>query len=209
MFAQIVSLGQTCACAHQINRFRLMSAARSRSLPPKRESFLFDWQITPLSAVVASVSADFAGLFEREDLIVRDGVVVHRRLDIQYPHHFATLEGVASEATIDEHFERVRARHDHLSRKMLSVVNSAGPVLYVVSGEPDTTASKLLEALGRHRGHRFHVAFFLTADIEIDLPGDGRLSRHEIVPARKPAATVWEGDDATWLRGFHSLIPRR
>jgi hypothetical protein len=208
MYAKIISLGQTCSSAYQIDLFRLMAAARSRSPAPRRESHLFDWQITPLSAVVASLDADFSGLFERDDLVVRDGVVVHRHLAIQYPHQFPPGDGGVSDATIDAHFAQARARHDHLCRRMSALVRSVEPVLYVVSGAPDAPASRLLDALGLHAGHRFHVAFLLTDDVAFDPPADGRVSRHRIEPARKPADRIWEGDDATWLRGLGGLISR-
>lgn len=207
MYRRIASLGQTCVCAYQIDLFHRVSALRQRRPASKAERFLFDWRVTPLSAVVAAIEADFVGQFEREDLVVREGMVVHRTLKTKYVHEFEAVAGELSEAAIDQQFEAARDRHDHLSRKMQALVRSSEPTLYALSGKPNRPLQTLLDVLSRHSEHRFHVALFLAADVSIDLPDDARVSRQEIsAPVQKSEDRAWEGDDTTWLRGFNTLV---
>lgn len=209
MYSRIESLGQACTAIFQIRQFEMLRAASRRELPKPRESFLFDWQYTPLSAVIALIEAGFAGGFERSDLRILEGRVVNTRFSTSHRHQFtASVQDALTVEELDAQFPVVRSRHDYLCRKMSALVSGDGPVLYVVAGEPDAPAQGLLDALARNPRHRFHVAVFLAGSTYFPLPDDPRISRHEIAASRKPAKRAWEGDDASWLRGFNTVVPR-
>jgi len=218
-----ISLGFRCDTKFQICRElyqraypgasvqRLREALLSRQAAEVFPRHLFDWQITPVEALLSYLERDFTGVFERRDLFVAsDGMVTHRLLHTLHPHDFHPVDGVLDDAVLDTQYEAARAKFEHLAAKFRRHLEQAGPFLYIRSGAPERTqAARLIDALSaRSPGHQFRILF---TDPQPD-PGvadlDPRLTWTLLDPAvDKPEAMQWEGDDANWSALLRGLTP--
>lgn len=212
-----ISLGHACDTKYQIARalfFRERPGAsearfelymRDRTSLPRH---MFDWQITPLTAVCEYIERDFVGVFEREDLTFSNETcdVVHRGLGARFPHDFGEVEGVLSEAEIDERYPAARAKFDHLARKFRTLLTTPGPYLYMFREIPPLElAERLIACLSRHPEHRFRVLF-------LDDHPKGDFSSLPMVETRtisldpqKPPGREWQGNDASWAQALADL----
>jgi hypothetical protein len=173
------------------------------------ERHVFDWQITPFPAVIEYLERDFQGVFERDDLTVENGVVVHRRLGTRHPHDFRPHEAM-TEALIDPGYANARSKFDHLAAKFLQHLRRPGPFLYVFREVRIYDEAVHLANLLRRKNpdHAFKLLF-------VGYPGetDQVLSALEgevfkgwaPLEANKSPDRAWEGDDDAWdaiLKGW-------
>jgi hypothetical protein len=73
-----ISLGPNCRGKYHLHRV----------FADASPSGVFDWQVTPVEAIHCYLRQDFAGLFERADLVVRTGVVWNARYGTSHQHEF-------------------------------------------------------------------------------------------------------------------------
>ncbi len=224
-----ISLGFRCDTKFQICRELYQRAYSGASLERLREVLLsrqaaevfprhlFDWQITPVEALLAYLENDFTGVFERRDLFVAaDGMVTHRHLHTLHPHDFHAVDGVLNDAVLDAQYDAARAKFEHLAAKFRRLLEQAGPFLYIRSGGPDRAqAARLIACLSaRSPDHEFRILFTDPQPESGVTDLDPRLTWVVLDPAvakPEPEPMQWEGDDANWsslLRGFDLGLPR-
>lgn len=229
-----VSIGNTCEARMQISRvlqFRRHpetshAAFRLKMLPPHAADVfgwdLFDWQGTPLTAVMAYLREDFQGVFERGDLAPSEIGVMHRRLGAEHMHDFAKWRGKGepafTQAMIDLGYPSARAQFDEMAEAFRRRLASPGPYLYVHVCEDiptELTVRQLIRMLGaRSPDHRFHLLFvgFEDEDSDLSALSDQVSKAYRPRPARlpRPGTNEWEGDYAAWdkaLAPFDLLLP--
>lgn len=187
-----VSLGASCTTKLQILRHNAgLSAKEFRARYSLRDdTHIFDWQVTPLSAVTAYIDRDFRGIFEQDDLEIRDdGKLWNRRFDVGHWH-------------VSPDYDQARSKIEHLAGKFRRVLMLPGPILYIVSDTPPAAeVAALLRVLG-DRQH-FHIAF-IGSRIDRDYAVFGsRVSQFQVVET-----DTWEGDDEGWTVALNQLALR-
>lgn len=165
-----VSLGVACRTAHQLRR------AYGASAP----SGVFDWQITPVKALVQYLAHDLRGMFDLGDLFVdENGIVCHRRLGTRHQHEFP---GDVTEDTLPALYPRARQRHEYLCDKFRRVVAAGSPTLFAVATHFRTEAEAAMPEIARlvrrmNDGAPFHFLF---------------------EPPEGYSETDWRGNDKAW-----------
>ncbi len=188
---RVISLGHYCVTRYQIERHF-----------GKPETYIFDWQTTEPESMLEYFRRGFRGLFEYDDLELRDGVVFHKELNTVHPHEFGKEHPTTQEA-FETHYDIARARHDYLCGKFLGSLKADGPVLYVLARFiDDGAAEELISHLSRYRRHRPHIAMVGTWN---ETPPSHRreitaISIDPVIP--KPDYAQWEGNDAEWSRAL-------
>jgi hypothetical protein len=160
-----ISLGCDCTTEFQIRRHNRISRALEDD-----GTHIFDWQITPLSAVIAYIERDFTGIFEREDLVILPHrVAYNRRFSVEHTHAFQPQYAL-TEADIDAQYAVARSKIDYLAEKFRRLLDKErGPLLYiahVVGYVPhsDEVGSLLAALRNRAPRQRFHIAFVGRSD---------------------------------------------
>lgn len=87
-----LSIGPTCAAAFHLRRRFKRHAVRG----------VFDWQVTPVDALIRYLQADFTGLMELPDLEQWPSVR-NKRFDTLHPHEFPVPVQAAYPAAYDRH----------------------------------------------------------------------------------------------------------
>ncbi|MGQ3675651.1 hypothetical protein ACT6QH_09180 [Xanthobacter sp. TB0139] len=204
-FERVISLGHFCVTRHQISRHL---KAEKITTPGTQ---LFDWQTTPPAAMLEYFARDFQGLFHFEDLeIAPEGCARHRELLTLHPHEFGEPIYELTPERLAAVYPEARQRHDYLAEKFRAQIRSRNtPTLYVIAHFLDEEQSEqLVAALGRHRGHRFHIA--MIASDGIPPPPRSEISAFSIDP-NMPGGWRWEGHDDEWTRvlsQFQIISPR-
>lgn len=215
-----ISLGSSCAVKFQTSRRMYFDKYGSRGdlhecrrtlLTPERgstsyERHVFDWAITPFTAVRHALTIGFDHMYERDDLVVEDGEAINRLHRTRHPHDFHAGDPAMglTVADIDAQYAKARGKFDHLARRFLELRRRPGRHLYVFEGFPYAGhVADVLEALGAGASpaHDFRLLLVGYEDEEAQ-PYDGlgdRLTWTRIARAvDKPAALHWEGDDSRW-----------
>ena len=183
---------------------------RRTLLTPERgsssyERHVFDWAITPFTAVRHALLTGFDGMYERGDLVIEDGEAVNRVHRTRHPHDFHASDPAAglTSADIDAQYAAARGKFDHLTRRFLKLRDRPGRYLYVFEGFPYSGhVGEVLEKLGeRLPAHDFKL-LLVGYDDEGDQPyetlGD-RIAWTRIARGVDKASEFqWEGDDARW-----------
>lgn len=212
-----ISLGYSCEVKYQVSRALYM-----RKFPdglenefwnmlqtPERgqknfERHVFDWQITPFKAVLEYLERDFEGVFEREDLMVQDGEVVHRWLHTRHPHEFHAIDGVLDDRAIDADYTDARGKFDHLVAKFRRHLEQPGPFLYVCREiRIYDEAVRLMELLRRrNRDHAFKLLFVGYEGEDQTLTAlEGEVFKAWTpFDTQKPVGHEWEGNNLGWER---------
>jgi hypothetical protein len=117
VFDYVVSLGPSCLPGLQARKF---FPRHQRLNNP------FTSQYTPTDALIAYFDSDFRGMFERDDLYVRDqdGFIGNRRYGTFHPHEFP--EGLDS-------YDTARSRHEHLCAKLRTMIDRPDAALLFVT----------------------------------------------------------------------------
>ena len=212
-----ISLGGSCASKFHACRRLYLDVNPQGSVERLREALLFkrsadlftrhlfDWQITPLKAVIAYLEADFTGVFDLGDLVIDvSGAVAHDVLRTLHPHDFHPMDEALGPADIEAQYPAARAKFDHLADKFRRHLQAPGPFLYVVGGAAQRQeAQRLVKLLARHPQHSFRI-LFAPPPSSPDLSDlDDRIAQatlDETQARAKPAGQEWEGDDAAWTR---------
>lgn len=168
------------------------------------ERHVFDWAITPFSAVMEQLESGFAGAYERADLVLDSGEAVNRCFGTRHPHDFHASDPSVglTEADIDAQFDNARGKFDHLARRFGELGTRPGRFLYVFEGWPYWGhVERVLAKLGGGPEHDFRL---LLVGYEGDDPqpyeqlGD-RVAWTQIPrEVRKAPEFNWEGDDDHW-----------
>ena len=114
-----LSIGPNCRAKYHLRRHFGRSAVNG----------VFDWQMTPVGSCMAYLDADFVGLFERDDLHIRDGALRNKRWGTTHLHQLPSR----TEAALDAHYATARSRHDHLCENFRSAIRSGKRVLIAFS----------------------------------------------------------------------------
>ena len=182
------------------------------------ERHVFDWAITPFSAVGHCLETGFDRCFEREDLVVSNGEAMNTRLGTRHPHDFHASDPAVglTAADIDAQYEQVRGKFDHLARRFMALNQRPGRFLYVFEGLPYYLhVATVLAWMGAGSPEHDFRMLLVGYDDEGDQPYHAlteRLSWCRIPRAvDKPASEQWEGDDARWDQALapYRLWPRR
>lgn len=144
-----ISLGPNCRGKHHLHRV----------FGDASPSGVFDWQVTPAAAIHCYLQQDFAGMFERADLVVKAGIVWNGRYDTSHQHEFP--RGLTAEQ-LDAHYPAARARHEHLCANSRAQLSGRGPLLLVFSRPvPDEVIAELAAGVSRYNPR---LAFHLLAE---------------------------------------------
>ncbi len=188
-FDKIISLGEKCKVAFQLERLGL------------RESCVFDWLITPWDGLTSYLGEDFAGFLDRDRLTVGPGGegVVDVTTGARFLHDFSTEPtGSTTEALIDEDLPRVRQKYEHLLGKWRQL--SGFERLMFVRAEEMTTgdASDLLAKLrGRFPAAEVQLLIVQHRHASDDAAVEG-VTRMRVIDDVGPAPEFWKGSDAVW-----------
>lgn len=210
-----ISLGYLCEVKYQLSRTLFLRRRPDGDLEDFRRQLMdpqagvktfrrhvFDWQITPFPAVLAYLEADFQGVFERQDLVIADGEVVHARLGTRHPHDFQPVDGVLDAAAVDAQYPAARSKFDFLATRFRNHLRTPGGFLYVFREIRiyDETL-RLMQLLGRgHPEHHVRILYVgqPIEDQMLDALGESVIKAWVPLPQSKPAERLWEGDDAPW-----------
>lgn len=199
-YSRVVSLGHYCVTRYQIKR----------QIGRGPGTLIFDWQTTPPDTLLEYFRRDFRGFFEKEDLVITpSGEVFNDAFKTWHPHEFGE-EHQTTQEILDREYANARSRHDYLCEKFRNNLKLDGPVLYVIAAFlSDTMTEELISHLGRHKGHRFHLAM-ISSDTTNNPTPRREITAIEIDPSiPKPEKNRWEGNDAEWTRAFNRLGVRR
>jgi hypothetical protein len=172
-FTDVVSLGSYCATKFQLSRHAYLQRNPQASVQEVRvalfssagigETHIFDWQVTPFSAVINYIERDFRGLFDRSDLEIdpKFGVARNRLLGVLHSHAFHASGEKLTDADIDAQYEEARSKIDYLAQKFRRLLERTGPILYVASVIPSADeVRRFIRAMEVWApGQRYHVAF--------------------------------------------------
>lgn len=227
-----ISLGASCAVKFQISRRMYFAKygpqaslheCRRTLLTPERgsanyERHVFDWAITPFTAVRRALTAGFEGMYDREDLVIEDGEAVNRTHRTRHPHDFHAADpavGLTS-ADIDAQYDAARGKFDHLARRFLTIKDRPGRHLYVFEGFPYVGhVREVMERLGAGSPEHDWLLLLIGYEDEDEQPYDAlgdRIAWTRIPrDVRKAGELTWEGDDEHWSRALspYRLWPHR
>jgi hypothetical protein len=215
MVYEPISLGHTCEVKYQLSRAVFCGSNPHAPADAVRHLFgqdlgnqyfprhIFDFQITPFSAVCEYLERDFHGVFEREDLIIdpATGHVTHKTLWTSHPHEFWPPTGEADQALIDREYAEARFKFEYLAERFRRHLERPGRYLYVfMEYRAPHEVETLLRLLSRHEDHVAHLLLVDSPGREMDLTGlEGRVFKAARRPVSgKTADQAWEGDDAGW-----------
>ena len=137
---------------------------------------VFDWQVTPPAALQAYIEQDFNGMYERDDLYIKNGCVFNRRYNTSHQHEFPRG---TTEQTLSEHYPAARARHDYLYQRTRSLLRGHARLLLAFSRPiSDDTSQSLRKTL---RGYSPHLRFEWLQEPEGGADGND-----------------WTGNSAVW-----------
>ena len=130
---------------------------------------VFDYQITPLKALIDILTNDFRGAFEMDDLaIVSHHAVMHKTLLTEHPHVFHGAGELLTQSELDEQYPAAREAFD---RRVARFRELSGPVCFVRA-----------EAMSLKQ----------TASLQAAL-GDRKL-----ITCNSSASVNWWGDNGAW-----------
>jgi hypothetical protein len=164
IFDRVLSLGPSCEAKLNLVRIlraregRTDGARRVQANPKGAPSSVFDWQVTPESALLEYFRRDFRGMFEREDLIRGPGGwVVNTRFGTHHLHEFGAYDKDGD--IIAARYTEARARHDYLCNKFRAMLGDPAPTLFVRSVALNTSAKAELTEYVRKRSGADRFAF--------------------------------------------------
>jgi hypothetical protein len=166
------------------------------------ERHIFDWQITPFKTVLKYLETDFQGVFEREDLVVDGGQVIHRRLGTRHPHDFHAVDGVLDDRAIDAGYDSARGKLEHLARKFRLHLERLGPFLYVhreIRTQDETLQlMDLLRARNPRRAFKILYVGYAGEDQWLEDVKGEVFKAWAPLRVDKPDHRQWEGDNQSW-----------
>lgn len=237
MTPRLVSVGYNCASKYQIARhlyFRLkpfgdmsgfVGALYRKSSQQKRgskfidfDANLFDWQVTPFSAVIECIRSDFQDIFDYSDLEINVlcNRVDNKRLRTQYAHAFRPSDEQLTWSDVEQQYPALREKADHLTAKFRKILQSNGPVVYVhfCSSQPPgpDQIQAFLDSVRAYNGrHAFRLALVGVEGRHAapDLTPFGEdAGWHVVASCSKPDAAKWEEDDESWGRALAAMMRR-
>jgi hypothetical protein len=173
-----LSLGSSCRAKRQI--VRLFGRGRCPSGP-------FDWRLTPAEAVATCLDRDFRNTFALPDLVVVDGEVRHRGLNMVFPHEFPRD---ATRWQIIREYLKASSKHRYRCHKARSLLRGDAPLL-LVTANPAAQDLAVLEAALRRYNPRLKYTLVPVHDSHL--------------PPTHPAPDDWTGNDAAWDRALEGF----
>jgi hypothetical protein len=172
IFQQVLSIGQNCRARHHVRRTFGKHSGRKG---------VFDWQITPASAFLEYLSRDFRGMFDRADLVARNGEVFNDRFGTNHVHEFP--KGIQPD-DIDRHYPAARKRHDHWCAFTRRVMTNDLSALFVLAAPvPPDTLEEISSAIARlKRNNRFLVLNGPENDVGSDWTGNQAVWDQHLAP---------------------------
>src|ERR1041384_7650312 len=138
-----ISLGESCTVKYQLARNLFFAHHPNAELETFRASVfdptqrgpgfdtqIFDWQITPLSAVNKYIETDFKGIFEKADLTLTgdSNYVKNIRLGTFHPHLFHPPPLAVN--VLEEGYAEARAKIDYLIPKFRRLLKDSAPSIF-------------------------------------------------------------------------------
>lgn len=212
MFDSYIGLGFDCEATIQLRR-----------LTGRDQAHVFDWHLSSHEALTHLLRTDFAGFFDRENLVVTEDrrYVRYEPSGLRVRHLFRPdRDGLMRPELVDQDYPELRARAEHLLERWRATTRSARAVLYVRRDPYDAfTAEQLVELRDvlrdHHPGHRFALLWARDAALPDVAALDGEVAELADglymagVPVPQPRAVHWQGDDAAWDRLFPKLAQLR
>ncbi len=184
----IASLGPSCQTRFQINRWLAGNPASGAAAL----SGVFDWQATPLPALLEYLRRDFCGMFEREDLAWFEGRVVHRRFGTSFLHRFP--KNIA-ETDIGKYFVSALHKHEMACERLRLELNEPEvPLLLVVGQALEPAVADEILAIAQ-RSNPASLTRLLCVDA-VGMPSS-------------PPRYGWEGNDAFWDEALDLAVRTR
>lgn len=213
---QIISLGHNCETKFQISRAQYVKGRPGRTVEDVRDIIsegygsavfprhVFDWQVTPFEALCVYLERHFQGVLEQGDLVVRNGLVLHRDLHTEHPHDF-------DHGDIEGGYAAGREKFDYLARRFMDHLGQPGRFLYVLNQiQPLHQARRLLDLLSaRNPAHQAHLLMVDEPGVDADLGALGaRVTKAwRLFANDKPSRYWWEGPDALWDDILRPFLP--
>lgn len=202
---------QPNACADEFHQYYIGKSSRIR-LP----SQIFDWQITPASAVMDYFSKNFEGVFELDDLLIDDtqtgtqdvqegNQIRHRILETLHPHQFPHT-AVYTRDALQQFYPEARQKFEFLSRRARRTLSSDGPILFVwENGQAEQSIRELVDLISKHRsGKPFHVAVVVDNEKESHIDFGPHVTIHSFkTHGNLIDNSWWKGVDEQWEKMFN------
>ncbi len=222
VFQCVVSLGKNCEVAHQLKIWRgeLSATSESEILDGNwgGNSSLFDWCITSLWSICECLEGRCSGIFEKHNLIISDEIdcngynyVTDTRYGIQFQHVFSRTNNLVTPTIVEGEYEEKRGKVLHLASKLLGVIASSKPTLYIRRGDEEISLLKrLIDTLKKiNHAHDFHIVCVRSEDIILD---DNEYAPH-LSFYTMAYTNDWRGDSEEWSRMLrqytgHNLLPK-
>ncbi|GAN51992.1 hypothetical protein ACXR8U_14205 [Methylobacterium radiotolerans] len=200
-FERIVSLGALCQVTHQINRCF-----------PGQPKSLFDWLVTPFSAVRSIFETQ--GKHLCSDVAVDKFEIICQNYGVSYHHEFPRDANVIPYIT-QEALETGKSKLAHKFNKMVSMLSEPTPTLFVrflghhgearawpYMNDPEVMKISEINDLCTYLASRFPALPFEMAfvylpqftQLEADAAADPRV---HLIPLDRTANT-WAGNDSDW-----------
>ena len=185
VFQQVLSIGQSCRARHHARRiFGKNNSGRKG---------VFDWQITPVEALLKYLERDFVGMLERSDLAINRGSVENTRFGTIHYHEFPELSQLDD---LDARYPIARRRHDRWCAYTRNVMANDYSALFVLAAPvADEAVGRISEAIGRFNPRkRFLVLNGPENDHGQDWTGDTDVWTKHLEPFTvRPPALVKAG----------------
>ena len=197
MYDNYVSLGSNCEAAFQLRR-----------LLGRDVAFFFNWLVTPLDALVGVVSADFAGVYAKENLqaTADAGMIFDAGSGLKFHSAFRKELGrELSGPRFDALYAESAAKYAMLAERFRALARSTNRVAYLVKtadAEARTKAVALRDVLrARYPLHDFTLVVLQTSDREEADWGEARLRNRYLTRFADPNR-AHDGDVPSWDRVF-------
>lgn len=190
-FDDIVSLGRACQPAYQIRRLLGVQAAH-----------VFDWIITPDTALQALLATRLDGFFSRDRLIMGpEACVIDALTDVRFLHEFPPG------ADLDEKYMEHAPRFRMLTERWRAFMASRRRVLFIRQHAWDAdaraTARRLRGTLDVVAPLLDYTLLYLTSDDEAPW-GEEKIFNRRL---HQPEVPDWRGDDQAWAALLVEFVP--
>ena len=192
----VVSLGKNCQPAYQIRRYTGVQRAQ-----------VFDWCMTPDSALTQVIRHGFSGWFDPDQLIPHsDGAYKHRESGVVFLHEFNSFPDFASG------YAASAPRIEQLIFRWLDLVTSDKNVLFVRihAEEPHvpSTAADLVRSLVETSSLGFDLLYLVSPEI---FDPTWQVEGVTFRPHRRHGPDQdWRGHNADWDAYFAEMgIPKQ
>jgi len=187
---RIVSIGDDCSAAYQIRRYTGIDTP-----------LIFDWLGSPPKVLTQLIEGDFAGFFERRNLVISDlrDTVTDTGCGAVHPHAFShDGQNGITEAIIDAEYGSVRRRYDWLIDQWRMLGDNACLGFVRTARGNGESATELLDSLSRRFPASEIFLLLFRRGLAHDVTISGNVMIYDVSHDAGPAPNYWQGDDSNW-----------